>query len=140
MLNPNVRLTDEILETGFCEVEGIVNGRPITKVSTDSNDLSALTPNHLLLLRGDMKTAPGVFSVGDMYRKHWHHVQNLASLFWKRWFSSYIPDLQKRVKWNVTKKNLSVGDLVLICYVSSPRGLWPLGLIEEVNTSRDGLV
>ena len=60
MLNPNVRLTDEILETVFCEVEGIVNGRPITKVSADSKDLSALTPNHLLLLRGDMKTAPGV--------------------------------------------------------------------------------
>ena len=24
--------------------------------------------------------------------------------------------------------------------MSSPRGLWPLGLIEEVNTSGDGLV
>ena len=65
-----------------------------------------------------------------MYRKHWRHVQNLASSFWKRWLSSYIPDLQKRVKWNVIKRNLSVGDLVLICDVSSPRGLWPLGLIE----------
>ena len=54
--------------------------------------------------------------------------------------SSYIPYLQKRVKWNVTKRNLSVGDLVLICDVSYPRGVWPLGLIEEVNTSRDGLV
>ena len=140
VLNPNVRLTDEILETVFCEVEGIVNGRPITKVSTYSNDLSALTPNHLLLLRGDMKTAPGVFSVRDMHRKHWRHVHNLASSFWKRWLSSYIPDLQKRIKWNVTKRNLSVGDLVQICDVSSPRGLWPLGLIEEVNTSRDGLV
>ena len=140
VLIPNVRLTDEILETVFCEVEGIVNGRPITKISTDSNDLSALTQNHLLLLRSDMKTAPGVFSVWHMYRKQWRHVQNLASSFWKRWLSSYIPDLQKHVKWNVTKRNLSVGDLVLICDVSSPRGLWPFGLIEEVKTSRDGLV
>ena len=33
------------------EVESIVYGRPITKVSDDPRDLSALTPNHLLLLR-----------------------------------------------------------------------------------------
>ena len=40
------RLTDEVLDTLFCEVENQVNGRPITKVSDDVNDLEALTPNH----------------------------------------------------------------------------------------------
>ena len=33
---PNtVKLTDEILETVFCEAESIVNSRPLTKVSDD---------------------------------------------------------------------------------------------------------
>ena len=42
-------LNDERLITQFCEVEAIINGRPITKVSDDHKDLEALTPNHLLL-------------------------------------------------------------------------------------------
>ena len=43
-------LDGEALNTLMCEVESIVNGRPITKVSDDPRDLDALTPNHLLLL------------------------------------------------------------------------------------------
>ena len=42
---------EESLTTLFCEVESIVNSRPLTKVSSDSRDLEPLTPNHLLLLR-----------------------------------------------------------------------------------------
>ena len=140
MFNPTVRLTDEILETLFCEVEGIINGRPITKVSMDVNDSAALTPNHLLLLKGDIQVTPGVFSFGDMYRKRWRFVQGLVNAFWKRWLSYYLPDLQKRVKWNEKIRNLLVGDLVLICDVASPRGMWPLGLVKEVHVGRDGLV
>ena len=41
------RLTDDILCTVFCEVENIVNNRPITKCSDDVHD-EPLTPNHLL--------------------------------------------------------------------------------------------
>ena len=48
-------MDDEGLQTLMCEVEAILNGRPLTKISDDPYDLSALTPNHLLLLRS---TAP----------------------------------------------------------------------------------
>ena len=44
-------LDDEGLNTLMCEVEAIVNGRPLTKLSDDPRDLEPLTPNHLLLLR-----------------------------------------------------------------------------------------
>jgi hypothetical protein len=47
----NVRLNDESLQTLFCEMEAILNGRPITKCSDDPKDLEALTPNSNLLLR-----------------------------------------------------------------------------------------
>ena len=36
---------DEYLVTVFCEVESIMNSRPLTKVSDDPNDLEALTSN-----------------------------------------------------------------------------------------------
>ena len=43
-------LDDEGLNTLMCEVEGIVNGQPLTKLSDDPCDPEPLTPNHLLLL------------------------------------------------------------------------------------------
>ena len=44
-------LDDEALQTAFCEVEAIMNDRPITTVTNDPNDLEPLTPNHLLQLK-----------------------------------------------------------------------------------------
>ena len=43
---------DEVLLTLMCEVERILNDRPLTMVSNDPNDLGALTRNHLLLFMG----------------------------------------------------------------------------------------
>lgn len=51
-------LDEEGLTTLMCEVEAIVNGRPITKVSDDPHDLEPLTPNHLLLLRAGPSVPP----------------------------------------------------------------------------------
>lgn len=44
-------LDEEGLHTVLCEAEAILNSRPITKASTDPNDLEVLTPNHLFSLR-----------------------------------------------------------------------------------------
>ena len=53
LLNSNTRMTDDVLHTIFCEVENIINSRPLTKASDDVNDESVITPNHFLLLSGN---------------------------------------------------------------------------------------
>jgi len=74
-------LTDEILRTVMCEVESTINSRPMTLVSGDPNDLEPLTPNHLLLLRGNA-SLPIETSEKDLYsRKRWRQVQYLADYF-----------------------------------------------------------
>ncbi len=55
-------LNDKSLNTLKCEVEAIVNGQPLTKLSDDPRDLKPLTPNHLLLLRSGSKLPPGIFT------------------------------------------------------------------------------
>ncbi|XP_028413969.1 uncharacterized protein LOC114536827 [Dendronephthya gigantea] len=76
---------DECLTTVICEVESIMNSRPLTKVSDDPNDLEALTPNHLLLLRPGPSLPPGVFQEADLYcKRRWRQAQYLSDVFWRR--------------------------------------------------------
>ena len=134
------RLNDEILSTVFCEIENIVNGRPITKNPESVHDLGALSPNHLLRLCNSSVLLPGAFSERDKYRSRWKYVQFLANQFWCVWIQRYMVELQKRDKWNNLKRNLKVDDLVLIMDENVPRSLWPLGRIVDVKLSEDGLV
>ena len=107
-------MTDESLSTLLTEVERIVNSRPITAVSSDPRDLEALTPHHLLTGRTDATLPLGKFIHADGYRKSWRLVGLKADQFWSRWVKEYLPLLQHREKWLVPKRNLRVGDLVLI--------------------------
>ena len=49
----NQTLTDEVLLTVMAEVQSLLNGRPLTHVSTHLSDKKALTPNHFLLGRSN---------------------------------------------------------------------------------------
>ena len=140
LLSEPRRLTDQILSTLFCEVENIINSRPITKVSGEATDLAPLTPNHLLLLKQGPDPPPGVFRETDMYRRKWKYIQFLSDQFWRRWLKEYLPELQRRQKWVNKSINIQKNDLVLLREENTPRGLWPLGIVDEVNYSKDGLV
>lgn len=75
-------MDEESLHTVLCEAESIINGRPITKASNDPNDLKALTPNHLLLLKTKPNLPPGLFNKDDLYvRRRWRQVQYVSNLF-----------------------------------------------------------
>ena len=134
------RLTDDVLHTLLVEVEGIINHRPLTKVSDDVSDDHPLTPAHLLMARRSPQLIPGIFIPGDMYRRRWKYVQYLTDEFWRRYIKEYLPKMQKRQKWTNCLKDLKIGDLVLIQNENTPRPLWPLGLVVRYNQGRDGLV
>jgi hypothetical protein len=131
-------VTDEVLTTLITEVEHIMNSRPLTKLSDDANDLEALTPNHLLLLKGNNPVVADK-PTGNLTRR-WKQVQHLADTFWKRWLTEYLPALQERQKWFSKGRDLRVGDLVLLTDMGASRGLWPKAIIQETVNSQDGKV
>lgn len=134
-------LDDEGLQTFFCECEAILNSRPITMPSNDINDLEALTPQHLLLLKIQPNLPPGIFQADDNYaRRRWRQVQYMSDLFWKRWTREYLPLLQKRQKWNHPSRNFIPGDVVLIVDESAPRGSWLMGRIVKTTEDEHGMV
>lgn len=132
---------DEGFHTVLCEVEAIVNDRPITKLSDDPCDLEALTPNHLLTMKCKPVLPVGLVDDTDCYSKRrWKQVQYICNLFWKRWIREYLPLLQERHKWNKKRPNLAPGDIVLIADSTAPRSSWLLGKIEETFMDKKGFV
>ena len=132
---------DEMLITVLTEVEAILNGRPLTHVSTDPTDLEALTPNHFLIGRACPQLPPGVFTDGDLSsRRRWRHSQRLVDHFWRRWKKEYLPTLSSRQRWADDEKNLNAGDLILVAEENVPRGHWPLGRVLRTFPGDDGRV
>lgn len=134
-------INDDSLHTIMCEVECIINNRPITTASDNPNDLEPLTPNHILLLKTQPNLPPGLFKQEDQYaRKRWKQVQYLADLFWSRWTHEYLPILQERSKWVRPKRNFEPGDVVLVVDSSSPRNSWIMGRVIETLPDSSGAV
>ena len=80
----NQVLDDERLSTLFCEIEAIVNDRPLTAVSEDPKDPAPLIPSMMLQLGERFPAPPGNFVKQDVYTRRWRHVQYLANQFWRR--------------------------------------------------------
>ena len=133
-------LTDEGLVTLFKEIEYILNCRPLTRVSTDPEDVETLSP--IMLLTGSLAPglAPDVFMDTDGMRSSWRSCQFQIETFWRRWQTEYLQLLQRRQKWLAPQRNLKENDLVLILDESQPRNLWPKGIVQEVFPDRDDLV
>ncbi|XP_069973539.1 uncharacterized protein [Penaeus vannamei] len=131
-------LTDDSLHTLFCEVEAIINGRPLTRVTDDPDCLQPLTPSMLLNLKGSPGPVMNTDNKNLYARRRWKQVQYLADLFWKRWSKEYLPLLQERQKWNIKRRDVKKGDIVLTLDERLPRGTWPLARVIEVMCDSDG--
>ena len=134
-------MSDDELSTLLAEVEGILNSRPLVPIVFDLEGNEPLTPNHLLLLRGNPNLPPGLFEKCDSYAKwRWAQVQYLANQFWVRWVRDFLPGLNQRVKWLRKTRNFRVNDIVLMVDESQPHSRWTKGRILETYPGKDGVV
>jgi hypothetical protein len=123
---------DEELLTIFAEVESILNTRPLTAVSSATDDCLALTP--AALLHGSLHPSGPVGRAHDkdeLLRGYKYTVAR-SRQFWDQWRAYYLPQLQKRHKDLVRTRNYMVGDLVLVMDHPTPRGVYPLARITKV--------
>ncbi|XP_070854705.1 uncharacterized protein [Drosophila suzukii] len=132
---PAMKFTSESLQSALWEIEFIINSRPLTFVSLDTNDDEAITPNHLLL--GSVSGYKPIFDNNLSVRCIWQSTQLFADHFWKRWVREYVPDLARRGKWYAKQPPLTIGSVVLILDENLPRNTWPKGIVTDVVLAKD---
>lgn len=137
------RLDDTSLSTFLYEAMFIVNSRPLTVDSiSDPTSLEPLTPNHLITMKCSVpQPPPGKFIQEDLYaKKRWRRVQYLSEQFWNRWRKEYLANLTLRQRWHAPRRNMKVGDIVIVKDENIPRIEWTLGRVVNVHEGDDGLV
>ena len=140
----NIVLNYEELAILICDIESILNSRPLFEASDDPTDDMVLTPSMLVngkeirYLSVAEKTSP--FQIREDLNPQKSFLKRLISLFWKRWSSEYLTTLQIRRKWNRDgTSNLEEGDIVFVTDETTPPLQWPLGRIVEVYRGQDNI-
>ena len=128
----------DVLNTSVVEIESIVNRRPLTALSSDAADYEAITPAHILNPAViSHSSAIIVETVGDTHAEKlkclWRRAQSRVNAFWKAWRRDYLTLLHDRQKWTKTKKDMQVGDLMLIVDESTRRGEWHLARVTRTE-------
>ena len=138
----NRSVAEDFLSTTMCIVEQTLNARPLTSVSSDVNDLEALTPSHFLL--GGRNVCLPYLPLAEEFfdhRKLFRQTQAYANLIWDRFRKEYLPTLSNRQKWRSTSKEiLKEGDLVWLIEDSNKRGHYNLGRVTETIDGSDGVI
>lgn len=133
-------LTYEEFNTVIVQVEATLNSRPLMPISSDPNDLQALTPGHFLLLETPSSLPEPAPPANVGLHARWTLIQQIVRSFWNRWSREYLCTLQQRTKWTKLGPNTAEGSLVLIREQNLPPLQWRLGRIIRVFPGPDGVV
>ncbi|XP_037929297.1 uncharacterized protein LOC119663766 [Teleopsis dalmanni] len=123
------------------KIENCLNSRPLTALSDDPTDLSALTPGHFLIGRAPAAVPePNLLNtkIGVLFR--WKMLSQMYQDFWRRWSQEYLTQLHARNKWTKSQTNVATGQLVLLRDERLPPSSWLLGRIIQVHPGTDGAV
>ena len=126
-------------------ISNILNDRPVSvqRTSSDSPDedfLRPLTPN--MLLTGRNATGPPLdFTQDENPHLRKSFIEELEATWWYQYKVQCFDSLIPTRKWVEARRNMSVGDVVLIQYSSkSTPGTYRLGRVTEIEVDEDNLV
>ena len=134
------------LETSFKIVASVLNSRPIyarwgSRGGDDPDFLSPLTPNMLLTGRSNTEVPVRDYERSDKPLYRLQYVEECLAQWWDQYMVQYFTSLVPRQKWFHEKRNMQIGDVVLIQYKGKCRpATYRLGVVIEVEVDDDGLV
>ena len=147
----NAKLNYDELHTVLVEVEGTLNSRPLTYVSSDDPE-EPLTPSHLMYGRrilslpevtGNRQASlDHTVSSEDLPRRR-KYLGLLLEHFWRRWSREYVTELRNLHRQKSRPRSsiaVSEGDVVTVFEDNLPRSQWKLGRVEQLIHGADDRV
>jgi hypothetical protein len=131
-------MTEDDFRTFLSKAMDMINQRPLLKHYSQETE-HILTPNDFLVGRCTVGIVPPVVNPPmTKLGERWRQLEALTNGLWHRFLTEILPELSPRQKWKKEFNNLEPGVLVLVIDPALPRGVWKMGLVEEVELSRDG--
>ena len=128
------------LETLLFEVECAINNRPMTYEYEEIGH-EMLTPAHLLygyrLCSMPDDVQPN--EAKDDVTRRAKYMTTLRKQLWDRWSKEYLLNLREHHRVHKgSRKEVSIGDVVILNETGKPRSQWRLGKIVKLLTGKDG--
>ena len=142
------RLDYQEFVTLVCELNGMLNSRPISYVYDTVGEEDPITPSKLFCGKNITMFPPFYEATFDNYdpeicSKRLKYLDKCLTHFWNRFSTDYLTALSERH----LSKNLpgqgrqpKVGELVLIKNDKLQRGQWKIGRVDKVTPGQDGVV
>ncbi|UYV83956.1 hypothetical protein LAZ67_X000696 [Cordylochernes scorpioides] len=130
----------EELSTVMCDVESLMNTRPLTYLTEESEDLAPLTPSLFLHEVREVGVPDlDLFDNQTLSRKY-QYIKRVREDLRERFRIEYFGFLRQETRRLKTAIPFKLGDVVLIGQESLKRLHWPLARIIQLYPGKDGLV
>lgn len=132
------KLTFEEFSTILARIEAILNFRPISTISENPNDFTALTPGHFLI--GRALVSPPQPQVEENPTERHQLMQTMVQHFWQQFRNDILSTMQIRTKWQSQQPNLKLNDLVIVKDERFPVKHWPMARVIALHPGADDLI
>ena len=145
-LPPGAVLSFSELNTLCAKISFAVNSRPLgvsnmSHSNQQEDFLSVVTPNQLLLGRTEEAAPPLDYKEENgKFTRRLAYVSAVYDTWWSRWIRQVLPTLVPIRRWRKAKKNLSVGDVVMVEYPNALKDDYRVGRITQTHPDSSGLV
>lgn len=133
--------TFEQFNTIICQIEAILNSRPLMPLSQDTSDYSYLTPGHFLV-GCPLNSYPeeNLENTPTHRLRLWRLCEQARQHFWRAWSNEYLSTFNKRTKWMKELPNIKEGMIVLLRDNNTSPLFWPMGRVSKVYIGSDSKV
>ncbi|UYV84532.1 hypothetical protein LAZ67_X002484 [Cordylochernes scorpioides] len=130
----------EELSTVMCDVESLMNTRPLTYLTEESEDLAPLTPSLFLHEVREVGVPDLDLIDNQTLSRKYQYIKRVREDLRERFRIEYFGFLRQETRRLKTTIPFKVVDMVLIGQESLKRLHWPLARIIQLYPGKDGLV
>lgn len=132
-------LTIDELQTVLCEIEAVVNSRPLVYLS-EEDQVIPLTPALFLQDLQDVYLPDVSCDDNAKLRNRIRYRREVAANLRLRFRDEYLSQLKMMKSKSQASARLRKGDVILVSDDSKKRVMWPLARVVEVYPGKDGVV